>query len=92
MRPETQKAFDNILDCMSGSDGGVKFALFLGGLREMDNRAANGDPQAEEIINIMFHFNKLVDVLSRRDLNETNKNHEKRTRKNKKRILRKTQN
>jgi hypothetical protein len=83
MRPETQKEIENILDCMSGADGGVKFALFLGALREMDDRAKNGDLQAHEIIKILFRFSKLIDVLSRRDKNETHKSDEKRNRKRK---------
>jgi hypothetical protein len=89
MRQETQKAFDNILDCMSGSDGGVKFALFLGGLKEIDDRAKNGDLHAEIIINIMLRFSRAVDILSERNINETNNSNEKGNRKSKKRILRK---
>jgi hypothetical protein len=89
MRQETKEAIDNILDCMTGEDGGAKFALFLGGLREMDDRAENGDLQAEMVIQIVLRFSKLVDVLSRRDTNDTNKSNKERNRKNKKRILRK---
>lgn len=86
MRLNTKQALDNILDCMNGSDGGVKFLLFLGSIRQLDEKATNGDKSAEEVINIIIHFSRMIDILSTRENNGQTKSNKKRDRKSKKRI------
>jgi len=64
MRVEKQEALQNILDCMTGADGGVKFVLFRDNLEKLDKQAINGDTKAEQLLLIMIHFSKLIDILS----------------------------
>jgi hypothetical protein len=52
------------MDCMTGSDGGVKFVLFRDSLEKLDKQAINGDTKAEQLLWIMIHFSKLIDILS----------------------------
>lgn len=59
----TKHAIDNILDCMSGSDGGLKFFRFMLAIRQLDESAKNGDMASEEIINIVTRFSRLIDIL-----------------------------
>lgn len=66
MRITTQAAFQNILDCFSGSDGGVKFAILNEHIKQIDKQALNGDKPSEELILIMSRFSKLIDVLTER--------------------------
>ena len=62
MRTETKKAFDNILDTMTGMDGGVSFVKFKCLVEQMDDMANNGNKPAEEIILLVKRFSKLIDV------------------------------
>jgi hypothetical protein len=66
MRVTTQAAFQNILDCFSGADGGVKFAILNAHIKQIDKQALNGDKSSEELILIMSRFSKLIDVLTER--------------------------
>lgn len=52
------EAFDHILDTFSG--GNTDFAAFMFLMREMDKRAAQGDLEAIQILNIMNGFSKLI--------------------------------
>jgi hypothetical protein len=62
MRPETKASRDNIMDVFAGADGGVDFINFNCFLEEFDKRAANGDKDAEEILQVVHRFNRLLNV------------------------------
>ncbi len=62
MRKEVKKEFDNILDCMTGADGGTSFINLRSFLEEMDGQAKNGKASAEELIKIMTRFSRLIDI------------------------------
>ena len=60
MRPEAQKDFQDIIDCMSCADGGIAFIQLRATLDMFDTKAENGDIDAEGIILIMRRFANLV--------------------------------
>jgi hypothetical protein len=62
MREETKKAFDNILDTMTGVDGGVRFIFFMTFIKNFDQRAEDGDIIADKVIDVMKRFSNLIDV------------------------------
>jgi hypothetical protein len=66
MRKEKQIEFQNILDCFTGTDGGVKFFFFKERMEQIDKQALNGDKSSEELILVMSRFSKLIDVLTHR--------------------------
>ena len=55
------KSLKNILDTMTGADGGIKFVKFKMLVEDMENRINNGDKQADQILDIMDKFSKLID-------------------------------
>jgi hypothetical protein len=64
MRSETQTHLNNIMDTMSSA--GPKFIDFLSTLRALDEDAANGDQDAERLIQTVIHFSKLINASHRR--------------------------
>lgn len=52
--------FDNIVDTITGADGGARFAHLKVFIEEMDRRAVNGDANAEQIITIMVRFSRFI--------------------------------
>jgi hypothetical protein len=60
MRAKTKDDFDCILDCMTGADGGVSFVMLQNFLNALDAQAESGDAKAEEIVNIMRRFAKMI--------------------------------
>ena len=62
LREETKIAFQNILDTMTGADGGVRFIHLKVLIEEMDKRAALGDLGAESIIEVIKQFSRLINV------------------------------
>ena len=62
MRPETQKAFNQIVDTFSNA--GLEFINFMSMIRGLDEQAGNGDQGAKQILDIMFRFNRLIEVAS----------------------------
>jgi hypothetical protein len=62
MRQKTEMEFMNILDTLTGADGGVTFIRLKGLIEEMDRQAAAGDSAALEVIKIVHLFNKLIDI------------------------------
>lgn len=57
-------AFNNILDTFAGADGGVKFTSFLFAHRNFQKEAANGSAQAQQILDVVEKFSKLIDLCS----------------------------
>src|SRR3990172_12576077 len=47
LREQSNSAFQNILDTMTGADGGVRFLYFKVLIEEMDKRAGEGDADAK---------------------------------------------
>jgi hypothetical protein len=62
VRNETSKAFDNIIDTMTCVDGGKRALRFMEVIREIDSCAEEGDLHAQEVINVMLRFSKLIDI------------------------------
>jgi hypothetical protein len=62
MKTEHKQAFDNITDTFTGSDGGVKFLMFKVMLESLSYQSLNGDKEAEQIMNIVVQFSKLIDI------------------------------
>ena len=54
-------AMANILDMASGENV-VAFMVLCDIVREMDNRARNGDVAAQQITNVVRQFSKLIDL------------------------------
>lgn len=65
LRPKTEKDFNNILDCMTGADGGVSFMKLKILLEDLDSQAASGNSAAIQLMDIMAQFSKLIDVASK---------------------------
>lgn len=63
MRQEKQEAFQNIVDCFTGEDGGVKFTFVKKRFDEIDKTAIEGDKASQEIMEIMVRFSRLINVL-----------------------------
>lgn len=68
MKPETQKHFDNILDTMSGADGGIRFVHLRILLEDMDNR--EDDPAAPQIVRMMTNFSRLINIANKETIGE----------------------
>jgi hypothetical protein len=62
LRTETKTALRNILDTMTGTDGGSRFMKLRWFLEAMDKKATNGDPSAEEVISVMKRFSRMIDI------------------------------
>ena len=60
MRETTKQSINNILDVMTGVDGGAQYVRFLGIIEEMDRQASEGDPAALAVIDILVKFEKLI--------------------------------
>ena len=60
-----QKSLNNILDTMSGADGGVSFIKLKFLLEDWERQAAQGDKPAQELCNVLHRFSNLVDVAKR---------------------------
>lgn len=63
MRPATQKAFTDIIEAFSSAN--MEFFNLMALLRQMDKQAAEGDKGAEQILDIMFKFHKLIQVANK---------------------------
>lgn len=64
MTEKTKKALDNILDCFGGADGGASFVRLKWFLEDLDERQET-DPVAEQILEVMFRFSRLIDVANK---------------------------
>ncbi len=66
LREESKAAFLNILDTITGADGGVRFVYFKSLIEEMDKRAEAGDADAQKLIDVMMRFSRLIDVAQKK--------------------------
>lgn len=62
MTEHENKAFQNILDCFSGTDGGVGFIQFKGFLEGYSKTAAEGDEASKQLLAIMLQFNRMIEI------------------------------
>ncbi len=62
LREKSNAAFQNILDTMTGSDGGVRFVYFKALIEEIDKLAEEGDADAATLIEVMMRFSRMIDV------------------------------
>ena len=62
MTNKTKAAFDNILDCMTGADGGGRFIKFKAFVAGLDEKAEAGDEPAKEIVSMVHRVSKLIDL------------------------------
>lgn len=58
-----QKCFQNILDCFTGADGGLRFVALKSLLECMQNESTD---TSEEVLHIMRKFSYLIDVANKR--------------------------
>jgi hypothetical protein len=63
--PKVEEAFDYILDTFSGADGCGTFAKFMFFIRDIDERAANGDEASKKLLGVMFAFYRLIKVVNK---------------------------
>ena len=56
----------NILDCMTGADGGVGFMALRVALDRYEEEAAEGNASSEEVLMIVRKFSLLIDLVQRR--------------------------
>jgi hypothetical protein len=65
VRHGTEFQFKRIVDTFTGDDGGVSFVATRFLVEELDNRAANGDTVADDVLNAtigrMFRFIMLAE-------------------------------
>jgi len=62
MRTPTKDALDNIVDCFSCANGGIHFLSVIQLIEEFDQRAEDGDKAAEQIIDVIYQFNRLINA------------------------------
>ena len=59
MKPATEEALINIMDCVAGADGGMSFINLKMMIEDMDSRDEEG---AEQIIEVVKRFSRLIDI------------------------------
>jgi len=64
MKPATEEALINIMDCVAGADGGMSFINLRGLIEDMDSR--DGDAGAEQIVEVVKRFSRLIEVANKR--------------------------
>lgn len=62
MRPKLKEAVDNIVDTITGADGGVDFVSLLQMLEAVDEQGANENTQALAILEVVYRFSRLCTV------------------------------
>ena len=60
--PRLDEAFHSILDCFTGTDGGARFMHLQCFIEEFDRRAANGDKAAAQITEVVYQFDRLIQI------------------------------
>jgi hypothetical protein len=62
MTPELKKSVTKIMDMFTGADGGISYVHFKVLLEATEQKALTGDKAAEQIIALVFCFERLIDV------------------------------
>lgn len=66
MTPRIKTFVDNIMECMTGEDGGASFVHFRTIVEDMESRAASGDDSAKKVLDVVERFSRLIDVANGR--------------------------
>lgn len=61
-----QQTIADICDVFSGADGAVAYFKFRCLCEDMEKKADAGDEGAKQICDVVYHFQKLIDVASKR--------------------------
>lgn len=56
---EVKEAFNDILDVMSGADGGIAFATFYHGILPAILKDIES-PASQQLVSIIIHFDRLI--------------------------------
>jgi hypothetical protein len=64
-RPETKAAMINFVDVFAGSDGCVDFFNLSCFIDDIDDKAQNGDDAAQQLIDVVLRFNRLIGVVQK---------------------------
>ena len=65
MKPDTDKALINIMDCIGGADGAVSFINLRTLIEDMDSR--EDDEGAQQIVEVVKRFSRLIDIANKKD-------------------------
>ena len=60
MRAEIKEHVDNIMDCMTGADGGIGFMKLKMLLEYLDEQAQDGDEDSNKALECVVRFSKLI--------------------------------
>lgn len=60
MNPERKAHFDNILDCMSGADGGIAFMKTKILIEQLEKVEEDGNIEAEKALSAISQFSKFI--------------------------------
>lgn len=58
----TTKEFQNIVDCITATDGGLSFIKLKIMIETLEEQYQEGDYQAGQILDIVTRFSRLIDV------------------------------
>jgi len=58
-------SLQKITDVFSGADGGDCFVQLRAFLEQVEKQAKNGDESAKEILDVVYRFSRLLDVVKR---------------------------
>jgi len=65
MKP-VREELQNILDCMTGVDGGISFMELRVALDRYEEEATDGNEASAEVLKIVARFSRLIDLVQRR--------------------------
>lgn len=60
MNEKLKEAINDIMDTFAGADGGISFVNLRSILENMDKEAGNGNLSAQEILEVVYRFHRLV--------------------------------
>jgi hypothetical protein len=65
MREQTKNTLSLITDTFTGADGGVSFILTRGLIEELDKRAAEGDKDAQKVLDVVTQFSNIIKLANK---------------------------
>ena len=65
-----KEAIDDIMDTFGGADGGISFINLRTLLERVDKLCENGDTYAQEILETVYKFQRLIAIAQPRKKNE----------------------
>jgi len=64
---KVRESIDYILNVFSGTDGGGSFIRLMATLRALSNQADGGDCSAEHLLDIVYRFHRLIEVIQSKE-------------------------